>query len=79
MIWGAISGNGLGILHHIDGTLTADKYAHILDHYVRESFKQFRKSLDFYQEDNDPKHGGPHGARIVRDWFKDNPDIIRLN
>ena len=25
-----------------------------------------------YQEDNDPKHGGERGCKIVKKWFVDN-------
>ena len=79
MIWGALAGNGLRILHKIDGILTGDQYVHILDDLVRNAFNEFGNSLDYYQEDNDPKHGGLRGAKVTRAWFADNPDIIRLD
>lgn len=79
MIWGAIAGNGLRIIHQVVGILTADQYVRILDSHVRDAFNQYNNSLDYYQEDNDPKHAGPHGAKISREWFHNNPDIIRLD
>jgi hypothetical protein len=59
--------------------LTAEKYTHILEESVRESFNQFGEYLNYYQEDNDPKHGGPKGAILTREWFENNPDIIRMD
>ena len=75
---GAIAGNGLRILSRVDGILNANQYVHILDNYLRDAFNQYRNALDYFMEDNDPKHGGPHGARLTRDCFQNNPYIIRL-
>ena len=77
-IWGSISGNGLRILSPIDGTLTAQKYLTILDSKVARAFKQFNEDFDYFQEDNDPKHGGPRGALITKEWFLNNPQIQRM-
>ena len=56
-------------MHKIEGTLTGEKYALILDNFVRAAFNEYAikyNQLDYYQEDNDPKHGGPRGAKIIR-------------
>ena len=75
---GAIAGNGLIILLQIEGTLNALKYTHILDKFLREAFTEYNQDLDYFQEVNDPKHGGPNGAKTTKDWFENNPDIIRI-
>lgn len=79
MIWGAISGNGLRILERIEGTLTAIKYTSILENNVLPAFEEFNGDLDWFAEDNDPKHGGPRGAHITRDWFSENTGVPRID
>ena len=62
MIWGAIAGNGLRILEPIEGTLTSNQYClRILENNVSPAFNEYGAQLDFFQEDNDPKHGGQEG------------------
>ena len=75
---GAIAGNGLQIIEEIENTLTAKKYVGILEENVREAFNQYGSTLNYFMEDNDPKHGGPRGALLTREWFGDIADIIRL-
>ena len=67
MLWGGIAGNGLRILEEIKGTLTSQLYVHILEENVREAFNEYAESLDYFQEDNDPKHGGNRGAKPTRE------------
>jgi hypothetical protein len=39
---------------------------HILDENVSEAFREYGDSIDTFQEDNDPKHGGPRGSKLTR-------------
>ena len=77
MIWGAIAGNGLRIIEEIKGTLNAIKYQKKFEENLLESFNEYGDSLDFFQEDNDPKHGGPNGAKSTRIWFENHPELAR--
>ena len=78
MIWGGIAGNGLRMIEEIEGTLTATKYVEILENNVRTAFDEYWNDFDYFQEDNDPKHGGPRGAKLTKEWFGNNSDIIRM-
>lgn len=78
MIWGGIAGNGLRMLEKIEGNLTAIQYCDILDNNARRAFDEYGNVLHYFQEDNDPKHGGPRGALLTREWFANNPDIERI-
>ena len=77
MIWGAIAWNGLRILELVENPFTASQYCRILENNVREAFNEYH-DLKEYQEDNDPKHGGPRGAKLTKKWFQDNTDIPRM-
>ena len=66
MIWGAISWNGLRILAKVEGKLDARQYCQMLDENVRAAFNEYQ-DLEWFQEDNDPKHGGPRGAKLTRE------------
>ena len=63
--WGCFS---LGQIHQIEGTLNAEKYKEILRSQMLPHYDKME--LEYFQEDNDPKHRGPRGAKIVKNDLK---------
>ena len=68
MLWGAITGNGLRILEQLTVPFIAKEYENVLNENVFPAFNEY--DFDFYQEDNDPKHGGQEKQKSLRNGFK---------
>lgn len=89
MVWGCMSGRGIGRLHVIDGTLTAARYiTEILEKKLMSSAKNLfpvdvTGTVQFtYQQDNAPSHTAKkvkewfqtHGVQVL-DWPGNSPDL----
>ena len=70
----------LEALEVIEEMLISQKYIDtILEKNVKPAFEEFKDHLDWFAEDNDPKHSGSRGAYLTRNWFLNNPDIPRID
>lgn len=68
MVWGCFSGNGIGPIKRIEGTMTAVGYSNILSN-VMLPYAEWNMPLAWtFQHDNDPKHS----SRLVKSWLMDN-------
>ena len=70
-LWGCFGNSNPGNIVFIEGKLTGEKYIDILSTPMMQSAHKLIGKDFFYQEDNDPKHGGDRGCYIVKQWFKD--------
>lgn len=74
MVWGCMSGNGVGDLVFIDDTMNKEAYLNILRGHLKQSARHLgiANNFHFYQ-DNDPKHT----AHIVQMWLLFNcPKVL---
>jgi hypothetical protein len=78
MVWGCIGNSNPGELYFVEDKLTGEQYIKILQTTMLPSAKKLIGEDFIFQEDNDPKHGGENGCKIVKKWLTDNK-IIRLN
>ena len=77
MVWGCISGYGVGKLHMCQGHVNAQQYLSILQGPMLESARNlipFPGNTFTFQEDNAPFHT----ARIVKTWMTAQEDFRRL-
>lgn len=70
MIWGCISGRGMGRLHRIEGIMKGPDYVEILEKSYLGSLKDLKmrrtgNSSAIFQQDNDPKHR----CKVAEAWF----------
>jgi len=78
MVWGCITGQGMGRLHHIEGIMCGLNYIEILDKDYLSTLKDLKlrwtgKEGVIVQQDNDPKHTPKKADK----WFSDH-NIIPL-
>ena len=71
MVWGCITGQGMGRLHHIEGIMCGPNYIEILDKDYHSTVKDLKlrwtgKEGVIVQQDNDPKHR----SKVARAWFR---------
>lgn len=72
-VWGCFSWNGVGPIHRIEGTLTAEKYVDILKNVLVPWADENMPVIWKFQQDNDPKHT----ARLTKNFFNENAfDVI---
>ena len=81
MVWGAMSSQGVGNLHFIDGIMTADTYCKILDEHMLPTLKSLGRGA-LFQHDNDPKHSARLTSAFLKkkkvkviEWPSMSPDI----
>ena len=73
-VWGCFSTAGVGRLVFIEGNMTGQMYADILEGNLFQSVKQLKLGKHWImQQDNDPKHR----SRLVTNWL-DKKKIKRL-
>lgn len=67
MVWGCITWDGVGRLHHIYGTLTGIKYTWILQNALLPTLRDQNRSPRsvVFIQDRDPKHR----SMVARSWF----------
>ena len=69
MIWGCVSGSGVGNLAEVSTRMTAPVYVDILSNNLFQSAQNLGIQDNFiFQQDNDPKHK----SKIAMKWFADN-------
>ena len=71
MVWGCITGEGMGRLHQIEGIMNGPGYVDILHQSLLGTLKDWKlkkmgKDKVIFQQDNDPKHT----LHIAGDWFQ---------
>ncbi|KAI5117840.1 hypothetical protein M0805_008112 [Coniferiporia weirii] len=71
MVWGCITGQGMGQLHRIEGIMCGLDYVQILDKHYLGTLKKLKlkhtgKSRVIFQQDNDPKHK----SKVAEAWFQ---------
>lgn len=67
MVWGCISGQGMGALHICNGTVNAEAYVQILEQAMVPSKRRlFGRRRCIFQQDN----AKPHTARITSAWLR---------
>jgi len=87
MVWGCISGRGMGRLHRVEGIMCAPDYVEILEGPLLGSLKDlgYRRTGNsgvLFQQDNDPKHKSrlamgwlkTHRVKLL-DWAPSSPDM----
>ena len=79
MVWGCITGQGMGRLHHIEGIMNGPGYVEILQKSLLGTLKDRKlkkagKDKVIFQQDNDPKHT----SHVVRDWFQNRKVTVLL-
>ena len=70
MVWGCVTGQGMGRLHQIDGIMCSTDYVEILKKSYLGTLKDYNlKHLGpegvLFQQDNDPKHT----SKVAKDFF----------
>ena len=70
MVWGCITGQGMGRLHKIDGIMCAPDYVKIMEEQFLGTLKDLKmrrtgNSGIIFQQDNDPKHT----SKLARQWL----------
>jgi len=71
MVWGCISGRGMGRLQRVEGIMCTSDYVEILEGPLLGSLKDLRyrrtgNSGVLFQQDNDPKHK----SQLAMGWLK---------
>jgi hypothetical protein len=71
MVWGCITGQGMGRLHRIEGIMCGPDYVEILDKHYLGTLKDLKlrwtgNSGIIFQQDNDPKHW----SKVAEVWFQ---------
>lgn len=80
-VWGCFSGQGVGSLYQINGTMTGAMYREILKNHMAPVLR--RLGADFiFQQDNDPKHTSKvvkayltNAQFNVMNWPSQSPDL----
>ena len=86
MVWGSISGGGVGDLVKIEGIMDKKVYHNILVRHAVPSGHRLNGDNFVFQEDNDPKHSSNYcrnylrrkeaaGALTVMNWPSQSPDL----
>jgi hypothetical protein len=86
MVWGSISGTGLGGLVKIDGIMDKKVYHNILVQHAVPSGLRLIGNNFVFQEDNDPKHSSNYcrnylrrkeaaGVLTMMNWPAQSPDL----
>lgn len=70
MVWGCITGNGVGELIRIDGNIDTTKYIKILGDGLIKTIEKhdINEKKVIFQQDNAP----PHKSKTTLDWLKQN-------
>ena len=68
MIWGCFSYHGVGRLYVCDGTMTSEKYLHVLQEKLLPSIHDFEISNPFHLDDS----ARCHWTLAVKEWHKEN-------
>lgn len=68
MVWACFSWFGVGPIHWIKETMTADVYVEILQDVMLPYAEENMPLLWTFQQDNDPKHT----AKVTKEWFRNN-------
>ena len=71
MVWGCITGQGMGRLHKIEKIIQAPDYVKIIEDQFLGTLKDLKmcrtgNSGVIFQQDNDPKHT----SKLARQWFR---------
>jgi len=71
-----MSADGPGDLVEVGRNLNAEQYVNILDEVTLPNVqKRYENDPRIVVEDNSPIHT----ARIIRTWYDNHPEIVRLN
>lgn len=70
MVWGCVTGRGMGRIHRIEGIMCGPDYVEILDKQYLSTLKDLKlrrsgKEGVIFQQDNDPKHR----SKVAKNWF----------
>ena len=70
MVWGCVTGRGMGRLHRIDGIMCSTDHVEILKKSYIGTLKDYnlkhsRPEGVLFQQDNDPKHT----SKLAKDFF----------
>lgn len=69
MIWGCMSGKGVGKMEIIDGIVNANKYQQILNNSLIPSVEELYPGRDFiFQQDG----ASSHTAKSTKKWFEEH-------
>ncbi|CAF3239743.1 unnamed protein product [Rotaria socialis] len=68
MVWGCMSGSGVGNLVLIEGIMYKEQYEKILNENIKKSAKKLKLRSFLFQQVNDPKHT----AGTISQWFVNN-------
>jgi len=78
MVWASIAITMPGTIHFIEGKLLGEGYRNLLRDVMLPNARQLLGRNFYFPEDNDPKHGGPKGSVVVKNFICTN-SIRRLN
>lgn len=74
MVWGCFSGQGIGPIHKIDGTMDRFMYRDILKDVMLPYAEEEMPLKWTFQQDNDPKYT----SKVVKEWFQNNSiEVLR--
>jgi len=65
-LWGCFGIGSPGQLNFIEGKLTGVRYIEVLEQSMLPCARKIAGRTNIYQEDNDPKHAGERGCKIVK-------------
>jgi transposase len=79
MVWGCVTGRGMGRIHRIEGIMCGPDYVEILDKQYLGTLKDLKlrrsgKEGVIFQQDNDPKHR----SKVAENWFR-TKNVKRLS
>ena len=76
MVWGCMSGAGVGELHFIKGSMNSNMYCEILQQSLIPSLQKLGRRVVF-QYDNDPKHTSKTTTALLKmmAWQSMSPDL----
>lgn len=76
MVWGMISGNGVGPLVRLHGKVNAGVYKQLVKDHILPALRNSTKVPPIFMQDNAPCHK----AKVVMDFFKaENVTVLDLN
>lgn len=67
-MWGCMTAQGVDLIYHIDGRMTAKDYFDILSTSLIRSMQKLNLNVKYviFQQDNDPKHT----AKVTKSWLQ---------
>ena len=73
-----IGNSNPGLIYFVDGKLTGEQYIKILETSMIPSAKKPIGNDFIFQKDNDPKHAGDRGCKIVKKWSRKTIFIVSI-